>query len=262
VEHRFEEALKEAAGGRAHALVLNYERHLTTVFGDDDSLAHRLRFPLFVESITAPDRQPTLAATRALKAAKTVLSKFDAGLDSDVLDDTRYDYRVRLIPTTSSKMSADAAYEFVNLDKVTDEERRTLTDAGRTGTVLTKLKAISVAGKDTMLPKAVVAAVQARVPFEFNVTLHTILWKHFKVHPSPWQPPEGGQTDQKYCVAFQASKQYVFTPAWVDKIVREVGTLEKYEAFFGRPPKKGKVTQIQEARGRKPLGKAGAQQTG
>jgi hypothetical protein len=33
-----------------------------------------------------------------------------------------------------------------------------------------------------------------------------------------------------------------------DKIVREIGTAEKFKAFFGCPPKRGKVTPIDMAR--------------
>lgn len=240
VEHRYEQALKEVAGGRAHALVINFEQHLTTVFGLKHSLAHRLRFPLFVESITSPDKQPTLAATRALRAARTMLSRFDSNIDEAVLDDNRYDFRVRLIPTTSSKMSVDAAYEFVNLDHVSDEERVTLVEAGKAGKVITKVKSVPVAAKGTMLPKAIVAAVQNRVPYEINYAIHTRMWKHFKLHPSRWQPPEGGPTVEKYCVAVEPTRSYVYTAAWVEKIVREIGTVEKFEAFFGYSPKRAR----------------------
>ncbi|MDF2461149.1 MAG: hypothetical protein K0S68_552 [Candidatus Saccharibacteria bacterium] len=248
VEHRYERALKEVAGGRAHALVINFEQHLTTVFGPEHSLAHLLRFPLFVESITSPDKQPTLAGTRASRAARTMLSRFDSNIDDSVLDDNRYDFRVRLIPTTSSKMTADAAYDFVNLEHVSDEERAILVGAGRAGKVITKVKSVPVAAKGTMLPKAIVAAVQKRVPYEFNYAIHTRMWKHFKLHPARWQPPEGGPTVEKYCFPVEPTKSYVYTAAWVDKIVREIGTAEKFEAFFGHPPKKGKVTQIDAAR--------------
>jgi hypothetical protein len=99
-----------------------------------------------------------------------------------------------------------------------------------------------------MLPKAVVAAVQKRLAYEFNYAIHTRMWKHFKLHPSRWQSPEGGQTVEKYCVAVEPTRSYVYTSAWVDKIIREIGTAEKFEDFFGYPPKKGKVTPIDTVR--------------
>jgi hypothetical protein len=118
--------------------------------------------------------------------------------------------------------------------------------------VVTKVKSVEVAAKGKMLPKAVVSAVQARVPYEFNVSNHTRLWKHFKLHPLRWSAPDGGITDSKYCLPNEPTGQYVFTSAWVDKVIREVGTPDKYEAFFGYPPKKGKVTPITAVRETRP----------
>lgn len=89
-----------------------------------------------------------------------------------------------------------------------------------------------------------VAAVQARVPYKFNTSDHTRLWQHFKLHGKGWTAPEGGETVSEYCVPNEPTRQYVFTSAWVDRIVKEVGTPEKYEAFFGHPPHKGEVTPI------------------
>jgi hypothetical protein len=106
--------------------VINFEQEIVGKFGDSHSLADRLRFPLFIESITAPDKKQTVKATRALKAAQTVLAEFDAGLEAGVLDDQRYDYRVRLVPMLGPKSSADAAVEFVKLDELSDEDRKVM----------------------------------------------------------------------------------------------------------------------------------------
>ena len=247
VEHRYEHALKAAAGGRAHALVINFEQELVAKFGAEHSLADQLRFPLFVESITAPERKDTIKATRALRAAQTVLAKFDAGLDSEVLDDQRYDFRVRLVPMLGPKSEADAAMEFVKLDELTEDERKVMIEAGRSGRVVTKLKKVPVSAAGCMLPKRVVSEVQKRVPFDFNMGQHTRMWKHFKLHPARWVVPDGGETVSEFCIPDEPTRQYVYTPAWVDKIVKEIGTPEKFEAFFGTPPRKGKVTQIEAA---------------
>jgi hypothetical protein len=244
VEHRCEHALKAAAGGRAHALVINFEQELVAKFGVKHSLADRLRFPLFVESITAPERKDSIKAVRALQAALAVLAKYDAGLDPEVLDDQRYDFRVRLVPMLGPKSAADAAIEFVNLDELTDDERKVMIEAGRSGTVITKVKKVPVSSAGCMLPKRVVGEVQERVPFDFNMGLHTRLWKHFKLHPTKWVAPDGGETVSEFCIPDEPIRQYVYTPAWVGKIVKEIGTPEKFEAFFGIPPRKGKVTPI------------------
>jgi hypothetical protein len=247
VEHRYEHALKGAAGGRAHALVINFEQELVANFGADHSLADRLRFPLFVESITTPERKDSIKAARALRAAQTLLAKFDVGLDSEVLDDQRYDFRVRLVPMLGPKSAAEAAFEFVNLNELTDDQRKVMIEAGRSGSVITKIKKVSVSSAGCMLPKRVVSEVQERVPFVFKIGMHTRLWKQFKLHPTAWAEPYGGETVSEFCVANEPTRQYVYTPAWVDKIVKEIGTPEKFEAFFGAPPPKGKVTPIEAA---------------
>jgi len=236
VEHRFEAALKEIAGGKAHALVINYERRLAAVFGADQSLGSELRLPIFVESITATaGGRQSIADTRALRAARTILSKFDADLDPAVLDDAKYDYRVRLVPTTASQAASQAAIEFVDLDAVTDEQRQALIQAGRTGAVITKPRLVPVASKDDMLPKKVVAEVNALVPYVFNMGMHTALWKKLRVRPDgPARP--GIVTDDRYCLVNGPTNQFVYTPAWVKKIVRAAGTVEKFQAFFGYPP--------------------------
>jgi hypothetical protein len=77
--------------------------------------------------------------------------------------------------------------------------------------------------------------------------LHTRLWKHFKLHPARWVAPDGGETVSEHCIPDEPTRQYVYTPAWVDKIVKEIGTPERFEAFFGSPPRIGKVTQLAKA---------------
>ena len=177
-----------------------------------------------MESITAPERKDTIKVTRALRAAQTVLAKFDADLDSEVLDDQRYDFRVRLVPMLGPKSEADVAIEFVNLDELTDDERKVMIEAGRSGSVITKLKKVPVSSAGCMLPKRVVGEVQKRVPFDFNIGQHTRLWKHFKLHPARWVAPDGGETVSEFCIPVEPTRQYVYTPAWVDKIVKEIGT--------------------------------------
>lgn len=44
-------------------------------------------------------------------------------------------------------------------------------------------------------------------------------------------------TADRYCLVNDPTNQYVYTPARVKKIVREVGTVQKFQAFFGYPPR-------------------------
>jgi hypothetical protein len=88
-----------------------------------------------------------------------------------------------------TKSAADAAIEFVKLDELTDDERKVMSEAGRSGRVITKVKKVPASAAGCMLPKRVVSEVQKRVPDVFNIAVHTRLWEQFKLLPAGWVAP-------------------------------------------------------------------------
>ena len=52
IEHRYEKDISALVSGKTQAHVLNYERTLVDWFGSSESVAHELRFPIFLSSIT------------------------------------------------------------------------------------------------------------------------------------------------------------------------------------------------------------------
>jgi hypothetical protein len=245
VEHRYEHNLKIALDGRAHALVMNYEREVVAHFGSPFSLADRLRFPITLQSLTADGQAQRRAAVAKLpKPTRDLVAKFEAGIDPAVKDDQRYDYRVLLVPLVGKKTDADLAVNFVNWDVLTEEQRAVLSDLGRTGTVINKVTHRDVADKGKMLPKQVARQVEAQVPFEFHVQPeHTEMWRRLGVRPAT-KAADPYNTVDKYCIYSDVFDAYVYTDAWVAKIVRKIGTEDKYRAFFGKEPRKKKVTTL------------------
>lgn len=245
VEHRYEHGLKIATGGKAHALVMNYEHELVVTFGPAFSLADRLRFPVCLQSLTAEGQEQLRAeAAKLPRGTRDLVAKFEAGIDQAVLDDPHYDYRVRLVPIVGTKTDADLAINFVNLDALSEEERAVMVEAGRSGTVIIRNKHVEVTDLDKLLPGKVAEEVSKLVPFEFNVPReHTEMWRRFDVRPAKGAANPFA-TDTKYCLYNPAVNLYVYTPAWVKRIVREIGTVEKYRAFFGREPRMKQMTQL------------------
>jgi hypothetical protein len=188
-----------------------------------------------LDSLGTSAATTALKETQAVKAARRIVARYDADLDDAVKDDNRYDYRVKLFQSTGSK-SQSQVFEFVNLDSLTDEEGEVLDKLSQAGKVVTKLKSVSVAAAGTMLPGAVIAKVNAGLSFTLTLHDHTMLWKHFSVRPGGWSPPDGGQCTTEYCLPLPPTKNYVYTDAWVAKVIDTVGTSAKYEAFFGHKP--------------------------
>src|SRR3954462_9591000 len=52
IEHRYEQLLESVIAGKAQSLIMNYEQMLVETFGEKESLADRLRFPVFLTSLT------------------------------------------------------------------------------------------------------------------------------------------------------------------------------------------------------------------
>jgi Protein of unknown function (DUF3644) len=108
IEHRYEHGLKIITGGKAQALVINYEAEMTSEFGTKYSLADQLRFPMFLQAL-ATERAVELQALAAKLPRRTrdLVTRFEAGIETNLLDDLRYDYRIRLVPIVGPKTSAD-----------------------------------------------------------------------------------------------------------------------------------------------------------
>lgn len=245
IEHRYEHALKISAGGKAQASVINYEAELVEAFGSGYSLADRLRFPVFVSSISGGLGEGIRRELRRLpRKTRDLVTRFEADLTSEVRDDLRYDYRIRLVPMLGPKTDADLAINFVRLDELTEDERRVMLEAGRTGTVIVRDRPVDVTAKDKMLPKRIAELVQERVPFLFRTNNHTEMWKLIGVRPQNGAS-DPYKTDQRFCVYHEPYGNYLYTQQWVDKIVETIGTAEKFRSFLGRDPQM-KVSSLTE----------------
>jgi hypothetical protein len=248
VEHRYEHNLRIVTGGRAQAYVINYEQEMTAHFGAGYSLADRLRFPLSVQVLTADGYEEMRKAAKGLpRKTRDLVARYEAGIDLSVLDDPRYDYRVRLVPITGSKTDADLAVNFVKLDDLTEDERRIMVEAGRKGAVITRDRHVEVADLNRMRPTQVAARVEEQLPFRFSASReHAEMWKRLGIRPVKGSGNPYG-TVARYCSYNEAFDQYVYTQAWIRKILKEIGTVEKYRAFFGREPRMKTGTTASEA---------------
>ena len=79
---------------------------------------------------------------------------------------------------------------------------------------------IPVANLDRLRPGEVVKRIAPRVP-AFNLTYHTYATRHFKVRP------RGGASDPTatvtaFCLYDAAHGDYMYTQAWVNRLLREL----------------------------------------
>lgn len=233
IEHRFENALSPMIAGKCQAYVLNYEETLVHRFGKRHGLAHQLRFPIFLSTLTE-DAVSVLKQTyqRLPKRLTRYVEAFDQGLPDEVRDDPRYEFRITLLPQTGPASKSDVAMRFVRWDDLTEEQRAKL---NRMQTIIRE-KRIPVAAKDFLKPSAVARRVEQELGVHFNVSSdHAKAWRYYEVRPA-WGDEHPERTKSDFCVYDEPHGDWVYTEAWVKFLVKELRKRARFSEVVGHDP--------------------------
>ena len=157
---------------------------------------------------------------------------YDASLPEEVQGDHRYDFRVLLLPQTGPRTEADAVVRFVREEDMTDEQRQAR-DVVQT---IVRRQAVPVQNMGLHKPRRVAELVQAGLGVRFNVFAHhTRAWHYYEVRPDRHaQRPE--LTDQRYCLWDEPHGDYLYTDAWVRKLVKDLGDPKRFEEVTTHAP--------------------------
>ena len=201
----------------------------------------QLRFPIFVGELSPlgdakiRELQDTLPPS-----ARNFIARFETDLGDDILNDQRYEFRVTIVPKLSGKSDVDRAFTFVCESDLTDDERATLRSLGKSGTVVVREQVRPVAGAGLFKPSQATTEIARSCPFEFTMHHFILAWRKLDCRPAARSDhPE--RTDERYCVYDQPHGDYLYTPAFVAKVVKRTASTEKFQAFLGVPPKPKKT---------------------
>lgn len=234
IEHRNLPALDPALFGECQAALLNLEEHLVQHFGRRYALADQLAVSLQMTKMI-PEQKARAARELASDSARNVrefIERFRAGLPAPVLNSMKYSFSVFLVPRVANReKAATVAVEFIPIDEASDADLERMEKLN----VLIREKHIPIANLDLLKPGEVVHELAARLPHRISIWTHTRAWKYFAVRPSSGdQHPE--RTIPEYCVYDQAHNDYLYTPAWVEKLARELVDVNQFERVVGKPP--------------------------
>jgi hypothetical protein len=139
----------------------------------------------------------------------------------------KYSFNVFLVPKVANRQSAaDAAVRFVRVDEASADELQRLERLN----VLIREKHIPIANLNLLKPTQVVAQVCQGISKKFNLSTHTLAWKHYAVRPLSNDPhPE--RTKSQYCVYDPVRRDWLFTQAWVELLVRDLSDPQRYQAL-------------------------------
>jgi Protein of unknown function (DUF3644) len=246
IEHRYEKLLSVVIAGKTQAHVLNYEEACVRLFGAKEGLGEDLRFPVFVSSLT-PDAVEILKRThrKLPKRVTTFIQEYDASLPEEVQGDYRYDFRVLLLPQTGPKTDADTVMRFVREDEMSDAQRKAR-DVVQT---IVRKQQVSVQNMGRYKPGKVAQLVQKQLDVGFTLHgHHTHAWQYYKVRPDKHaEAPE--KTNERYCVWDEPHGDYLYTDAWVKKLVKDLSDPETFELVTTHAPERLAKSAAAQVRG-------------
>lgn len=234
IEHRNLPHLDAGLYGECQAALLNLEQLLATEFGASHALAEQLAVALQCTGIVPEEKKKAAKAMASAvsKSVKDYVETFRGGLPSSTLNSTKYSFNVFLVPrVVNRKELAEAAVSFVKLDEANPSELERMEKLN----VLIKEKHIPIANLGMHKPGYVVSAVNSRLPHRFTSHAHTSAWKHYKVRPANGATKPADTLGQ-YCVYDEPHMDYLYTDAWIEKLVADMVDPVEFETVVGFRP--------------------------
>ena len=213
---------------------MNLEDLLVREFGKRYALSEQLAISLQMTGLI-PEQKAKAARVLASNAASSVrefIEQFRAGLSAPVLNSMKYSFSVYLVPRVANReKAADVAIEFVPIDEASSEELERMEKLN----VLIREKHIPIVNLNLLKPGAVVEKLTDQLPIRVSVWAHTCAWKYYSVRP-PGGDPNPERTIPEYCIYDQAHNDYLYTDAWITKLIRSLSDPAEYERVVGKPP--------------------------
>jgi len=237
VEHRSMPALDSAIFGECQAFLFNFEDLLFREFGPKYML-HEAPTLALQFSHLRHDAQAKAVSRLQGKISPNIsqyVDDFRSSLETDLLHDMRYSYKVFLIPkVVNHPGQADVAVEYVKYDPSKPDE---MEKYDRLVTLI-KPATTQVVNPGKLRPGEIAKAVEPIVKqvvgphVKFNASYHHVLaYRFYNVRP-PKGKGDPRKTDIRYCHYDEAHRDYVYTEAWKKFLIREMKKPGQYERLI------------------------------
>ena len=231
IEHRFVPEIDPTVAGECQSLLLNFDELLVAEFGTYFAIRESLAIPLQTAHVRV---DPTLTALKKLQArhfeeVNAFVADFRASLPPEILDDQKFCFKVFLIPRLANHAGTAHPIDFV---QVTPENEGELAQLNKK-IVAIKDRHVAVANAGHLKPSDVVTQVAKRLGKLFHRTHHYRAWQHYEAHRPT---KKGGNVtsdgcNTQWCLPDPVHNDYVYTPAWVEFLVKKLADAAEYESL-------------------------------
>ena len=171
-------------------MLLNFDEFIEREFGPQWCIRQCLSFALQMYP-TSENLAQAVERNRTAQKAADFIRSYRSSLDPGVFANGKYAFKAFLIQVANHPGQDALPIQFVNYDKLTEEEKGEVSKFG----ALVKYKNPTVANADTIRAGEVCNLVQKALGGEkvltdgkkankFNPEWHIRCWKHFKVRPA------------------------------------------------------------------------------
>ena len=234
--------------GECQSLLFNFENHLINLFGEEFSINEALVYSLQFSQIRTQQQKVANKSVLSKDFADIAafVQKFRTSLEEDIYNSQNYSIKLVQIPKISNTNRADAAIEFVRLDKLSEEDRAAYEQL----TVLIQDKKVPIEAANVGRLKS--TAVVNRVNEELEGTsitsnLHVVLYKLFKIRPQNGSD-EPFDTVTEFCLYDEVHNDYVYQDAWVTFLVQFIQNTEHDAATLRLKARNGETFAIEDHR--------------
>lgn len=239
IEHKSIPEIDSDIFAECQAMLFNYDKIIEREFGSEFCLRESLSFALQLYPSTK-SLNSAIIENPTTKSIVDFIKSYRSSITTETLNSGEYSFKAFLIQVANHDSKSALPIQFVAYDKLDDAQK---TNVNRVATLVkNKFVTVPVANKDRMKPADVVLKVQAllgnpkvlkngREVNKFNSDTHTRCWKHYKVRPENGSSnPE--LTKSEYCIYDALNNNYGYTDDWVDFLVEELCSEDKFNQLY------------------------------
>ena len=234
IEHADVPGLEEKIFGEAQALLINFERILTTEFGKRFALVQGLAFPITF-SYSAPEQRMEAMKQSLSAGQRSVFDFVDAyrsSLTTEVLVSGDYAFKVFMIPrTVNHPGNADTAIQWID---TTSDDPEIVAKCNEHIAALLKFKHVDVANRGRYKPGDVAKKVQDALGCSFDGSYyHSKACKAFGAWKYGTIPKKATDCDNRYCCYDETFRACTYTKVWIDLLIKELSDPKKQRDIYG-----------------------------
>lgn len=237
-EHQGYPELDADLFGECQSMLLNFDELVEKEFGPKWSLHESLSFSLQLFGGKGTVLAKSVVPNPNLMRVKNIIETYRSGIPEETWKTGKYSFKAFLIQIANHDSKDALAVQFVDYDRLTEEQRQNvIRDVALVG-----VKQVSIANLNKLKPSQVVTRIQSglgnpqverqgKTGDKINMDVFIRCWKKYSVRPSRGDPhPE--RTKSEFCTYDEVHKDYCYTDAYASFLLQRLADENEFNSLY------------------------------